>query len=168
MVTPTRKCPACSAVLAIGATICAYCGSQTVQVALSFQQREEVNRLAKRLNALLMAEELRLRRMLETLFLSIWGIGTLLVLLFWLLDERFPNGWVTLLALPVTVLLMRKFLVESYLQRRLPHFFLQEIDPQIRQFSLDRNIPRWQFDQMADFILREDAPLHRFLMGKKR
>ena len=166
MVIPARKCPACNADLEIGCTECTYCGSQVVQVALSFREREEVNRLAKRLNAQLNAEQGRLLRLMDLFLLMICILGVLLSLILWLLLKWLTEGWMILVLFPVAFYLLRELLKRSYLQGRYFQVFLKDIEPQMRHFILERNIPRWQFDQMADYALPGDAPLRIFLLGK--
>ena len=90
----------------------------------------------------------------------------MLVLIFWLVLERIANGWMILVLFPVFFYLLRELLKRSYLQRKYLQLFLKVIEPQIRQFILERKIPRWQFDQMADYALPVDAPLRSFLLGK--
>ena len=165
MVTPQRKCPACNAELETGSVECMYCGSQVVQVALSFQEREEVNRLVKRLNAQLSAEHADHQRLMDILLITIWSLGVLLIFTLWLVFD-WSYFWIVLGGFLAAFFVFREILKRSYLQRRYYLLYLKDIEPQIRLFLLERNIPRWQFDQMADFALPEDAPMRRFLASK--
>jgi hypothetical protein len=167
MVTPLRKCPACNADLEIGSVECAYCGSQVVQVALSFREREEVNRLAKRLNAQLSSEQTHHQKLMDNFLVTAWVSGAALILTLWLL-MGWSDIWVGLLLFPAAFFFFREILKRSYLQKRHLLFFMNDIEPQIRQFLQNNNVPRWQFDQMADFTLPEEAPLRRFLTGKTK
>jgi hypothetical protein len=168
MVTPARKCPACSAELEVGATACPFCSSQVVQVALSYQEREDVNRLMKRLHAFLISEKDRLNRTLDVIVLLVWGAGTAVLLLAWLYFVWIMNGWAFMLILTFALYLMWDLLRRSYVPKRLLVFYLVEIEPQIRQFSKERNIPRWQIDQMADFILPDESQLRHYLSGSRK
>ena len=161
-----RSCPACGAEQPPASVVCEYCGSQILPVALSFQEREQVNRLAKRLNAYLEAEENRLLRLVEIQTAAVWVMGTGLLLVLWLGIRLFSNGWIFTVIYSMLCLGLRLVLRRRWAANRFIRFFRQEIEPQIRQFTLQTRLPRWQFDQMASFVINETAPLGKFLKVK--
>lgn len=166
MHSPTRTCPACGAALSTSSIICEYCGSRVVPVALSFQEREEVNRLVKRLNASLDAEKNALLRRVETISAAVWLFGSLLLFLFWLPFALLDRGWVYIIIFSLLCLGFRVVLRRRWASNRFIRIYRTEIEPQIRQFTQEAGLPRWQFDQMASFVIDDDAALRRFLKVK--
>ncbi len=163
MVLPERKCPACSAELTPGMVICAHCGSSVVPLALSFKEREDVQRLAKRLDAHLAVEQQRIRRGITVLCAGCWAAGVLVWVVLWVNFNLGYTGWIVLAAYTLTGLLANWFIQMNMLPQRLIRFYRSQVEPQIQRYTADKGLPRWQFDQMACFILEEDSPLRRFM-----
>lgn len=132
-------------------------------VALSFRQREEANRLAKRLNARLTAEETRLLRIVEVLTAMTWLSGFVFLLLLWLQFAMIPHGWIALAVYSLLCLAFRQVLRRRWAANRFIQLFRKEVEPQIQQFTLQTGLPRWQFDQMVSYVIADDDPLRRFL-----
>ncbi len=168
MVLPERKCPACSAKLTPGMVVCAYCSSSVVPLALSFKEREDVQRLVKRLDVFLASEQQRIQRGIDVLCAGCWAAGALVWIVLWLMFNLGFTGWIALAAYTLTGLLMNRFIRMNILPRRLIRFYRTQVEPQILRYTAGKGLPRWQFDQMACFILEEDSPLRRFMSSTAR
>jgi len=162
----SRKCPACGAELVQGAIDCDYCGSRVVPVALSFSEREEVKRLAGRLNASLEDERSRLVKKLDMAAGFTMLLGLLILLLLGFYYRLISNIWQYMLVFSLIILFFRVGLKRVILINQAIKVFQREIEPQINSFLEQKRLPRWQFDQMASYTLEDGSPLKDFLFEK--
>jgi hypothetical protein len=106
--------------------------------------------------------------MFDVIMLMVWVGGTAVLLLTWLYFDWFKNGWVFLGILTIILFYLRDLLRRSYIPKQLLQFFLIEIEPQIRQFCIEKRIPRWQVDQMAEFVIPDESPLRRYILSSRK
>jgi small-conductance mechanosensitive channel len=162
----TKICPACSAELPNTSTVCEYCGSSIIPLALSVLDHKRINTFAQELNNRLVQEKQHTTRTTFSLFtlivliLFFSLIALYYIYKFTLLNLILFSLVVIFLAYFISVTINRRKVIKAFHKT-----FQEKINPDLNDFLNHEGMPRWQFDQIAQQALKPGAPLKRFLLG---
>jgi hypothetical protein len=162
----TRVCPACSAELPSTSTVCAYCGSSIIPVALSVQDQKRIKAFAREMNDRLVKERKRIERILFSITAGIVQVSLLsLIALYHIYQFTLLNLILFLLAVIILAYIVSVTIYRRKTNQVFHRSFEEKINPDLNTFLMNEGLPRWQFDQIAQQALKPGTPLKRFLLG---
>ena len=164
-----KTCPACGAENSENALNCAYCGSKLYALALSFEERNRIMALAQEWNNWL---EKELKRINKLFHLSSWLLLFPVLVFVLFIFQRWSISGIKLLLLFILLLVLVLSLGFLFWQRhlanKLARLFFERIEPGIKDYLQDSELPRWQLEKMISENLEKGAPLTNYLLGKAR
>ena len=158
----TKKCPACGAEVQDNDLECGYCGSQIIPAALPMEQREEVLQLIRELNRSMQEQEMKLLRNADLVSIGFWMAGIAVILVAGV-ALRSNNIHLGMLLFSAAVLVIWRSFRRKRSANGLIALYRRDIDPKISAGCLRLGLPRWQFNQMASFELKESDLLGKFV-----